>query len=157
MKICNTCKVSKPLSEYHKDRKAADGYSYRCKSCAKEASKKWKLENPERYKESMKACWEKNRAAYYNTHNDRQLMVKYKLTREEYNKMLAETNGSCPICSREFGIEPYTKPVVDHCHRGGHTRGIICRQCNIGLGAFRDDTESMKKAIQYLENDIDRT
>jgi hypothetical protein len=41
--------------------------------------------------------------------------------------------------------------AVDHCHAGGHIRGLLCRQCNVGLGNFQDNIQYLKNAIKYLE------
>ena len=51
--------------------------------------------------------------------------------------------GICQICRRKG-------KVVDHCHRSGLYRGFLCRQCNAGLGFFRDDITLLRKAIVYL-------
>jgi hypothetical protein len=40
---------------------------------------------------------------------------------------------------------------VDHCHTGGHVRGIICNECNRGLGYFRDSPNALRNAASYLE------
>jgi hypothetical protein len=156
MKTCYACDLEKPLVNYHVDKKSKDGRSNRCKVCAKESTSKWRAENPERARAKVKECFDKNRKKYYSTHNDRQLFVKYGLTRVEYERLLEETLGVCVVCSRPFGTSPYTKPVVDHCHTTGKTRGIICRQCNIGLGAFKDNTNALNNAVKYLNGeDID--
>lgn len=126
--------------------------SYRCKDCAKKASRDWRELNPEKSREKIKELFSKNKEKYYNSHKDKQLKKKYNLSREQYERLLLETGGQCPICSRVFGISAYTKPVVDHCHETGKTRGLICRQCNIGLGAFRDNVRTMINATKYLED-----
>lgn len=142
-KFCSACKISEDEEPFHKG-------AFRCKSCAKKASKAWREANPERAKAKVKELFDKNREKYYNSHNDYQLLKKYGLTREQYESLLVATEGVCPICTRPFGTAAYTKPVVDHCHLSGRTRGIICRQCNIGLVAFRDNKASLAQAINYL-------
>jgi hypothetical protein len=142
-KTCSLCKISDSEEPFHKG-------AYRCKSCAKKVSKLWRESNPEKSRAKVKELFDKNREKYYNSHNDHQLFKKYGLTRDQYKHLLASTEGVCPICVRPFGTTAYTKPVVDHCHTSGKTRGIICRQCNIGLGAFRDNKISLAQAINYL-------
>lgn len=151
-RCCNTCKKTKSLDNFHKDSKATSGVSYRCKDCAKKASKDWRGLNPEKSREKIKELFLLNKDKYYNSHKDRQLEKKYSITRESYEQMLHDTGGQCRICSRVFGTRAYTKPVIDHCHETGKTRGLICRQCNIGLGAFRDNTDALTNAIKYLED-----
>ena len=62
--------------------------------------------------------------------------------------MLAAQGGRCAICQT---IQPERgRWYVDHCHATGRIRGILCRVCNTGLGAFRDDPSVMQNAITYL-------
>lgn len=56
-------------------------------------------------------------------------------------------NNQCKIC----GIIPENRLFVDHCHISGKIRGLLCRDCNIGLGYFRDSEENLAKAIVYLK------
>lgn len=73
--------------------------------------------------------------------------------------MLIEQDSRCKICSVEFGTDRRTKPHVDHDHSccpanescGACIRGILCGDCNKGLGFFRDDPATLEQAIQYLK------
>lgn len=60
--------------------------------------------------------------------------------------MMHEQGGVCAICKGSLD-----KPCVDHSHETGAIRGILCIPCNTGLGAFKDNTESLANAIEYLE------
>ena len=84
------------------------------------------------------------------------LLQVYGLTIEDYDKLLTEQNGVCKICSKPE--TRYIKGVLvrlsgDHCHTTGKVRGLLCGNCNTALGAFDDNIEIMKIAIQYLEKD----
>lgn len=46
-------------------------------------------------------------------------------------------------------------PVVDHCHTDGHIRGILCNECNRGLGYFHDSREALHRATLYVQNTIE--
>lgn len=66
----------------------------------------------------------------------------------------------CLICGVKFHspfdknpTEETTKPVVDHDHRDGHVRGILCSACNVALGLLNDDTEIIRAAYNYLKRD----
>lgn len=91
----------------------------------------------ERYK---KKRWEK-------------LLKQYGIDRQAYEKLEQEQGFLCAICR-----EPETKRykdvlcrlVVDHDHRDGKIRGLLCRSCNIALGNFRDDPKRLQNAISYL-------
>lgn len=51
----------------------------------------------------------------------------------------------CPICQREG------RAAADHDHATGEQRETICRTCNVGLGMFKDDPRSMRRAARYVE------
>jgi hypothetical protein len=81
---------------------------------------------------------------------------RYGMTYQQYNEKLAEQDGVCAICRQpETAESPRTrerrKLAVDHCHAGGHVRGLLCTNCNLGLGGFRDNLDTIRAAIAYLE------
>lgn len=71
----------------------------------------------------------------------------YGLSAEEYYALLEKQKGLCALC----GVKPTGKLVVDHCHKTGRIRGILCRKCNLGLGLLGDTAEFLAKAVAYLE------
>lgn len=75
------------------------------------------------------------------------------ITIEEWEEMLASQNGLCAICGTEpVGLNRRTDSLhVDHCHSTGKNRALLCHFCNLGLGAFRDNTEVLQSAIEYLD------
>lgn len=138
MKTCTVCGQSKPLDSFYNSKQTKDGKGYRCKSCDADARKKWNENNPERAKKSERS---------------RHLKHRYNITLEEYNTMLEEQGGKCKICN-----SPETKTshgtgtfAVDHCHETGKVRGLLCNNCNRGLGLFRDDVVILKSALNYLD------
>jgi hypothetical protein len=77
----------------------------------------------------------------------------YGLTLEQYNSMLNKNNGKCPICGVEFEKGRNGKqPCVDHCHKTGKVRGIICSKCNAGIGNLNDNIQRIRKAADWLES-----
>lgn len=94
------------------------------------------------------------------TQREWQLFHKYGLTPAEVEQMIANQGGACAICRRQFALIEYkagsrnTKTVyhIDHDHETGQVRGILCFQCNSGLGKFKDSKESLLRAIEYLES-----
>lgn len=61
--------------------------------------------------------------------------------------MLHDQDNLCKCCGDELIL-----PHVDHCHISGKVRGLLCNNCNTGLGLFRDDKNRLLLAITYLEN-----
>lgn len=72
---------------------------------------------------------------------------------QEYNKMLLAQNYSCKIClTHQSDLKKQLS--VDHCHKTGKIRGLLCNLCNTGLGKFKDDVDIMINAINYLMTDL---
>lgn len=84
------------------------------------------------------------------------LKKKYGLTVEQFDQMLVEQGGVCAVCRKtENAKHAVTGGVrnlaVDHCHDSGQVRGLLCTNCNRGMGNFSDDVETLSAAIEYLE------
>jgi len=68
-------------------------------------------------------------------------------------------NYKCPICQRDEqqissgGGNKSTRWVLDHNHNTNKFRGWLCHNCNMGIGAFKDDKNILQRAIEYLQND----
>jgi len=67
--------------------------------------------------------------------------------------MLAQQDGKCAICGTK-STGKRKSFHVDHCHKTGVVRGLLCGNCNSGIGNLRDDVELLKKSIQYLERNL---
>ena len=74
---------------------------------------------------------------------------KYGITPEEFNQMLELQKGKCKVCEGDSGGKTFH---VDHCHRTGEIRGLLCTYCDTGIGSLKDSVDILKKAILYLEN-----
>jgi len=85
--------------------------------------------------------------------NRRAGLRRYGLTPEAYDAMLAEQAGVCAICRRPERATALGKIIplaVDHDHRTGAVRGLLCRDCNRAIGLFVDDPEILAAAMAYL-------
>lgn len=91
-----------------------------------------------------------NKKEYVAYTRETHIMRKYKLSIERYNQMLVEQDNKCFICEYEFGKKK-GDTYVDHCHETKQVRGLLCQQCNSGLGYFKDNTDALQKAIEYLK------
>ena len=85
---------------------------------------------------------------------DQNLRRNYGISLADYDAMLESQDGCCAICDEQENVvhsngKKY-KLAIDHDHTTKKVRGLLCRQCNSGLGAFRDSTELLKKALEYL-------
>lgn len=108
-----------------------------CKACSYKATRAWKAENPK--------AWERSARRSH-------LKTKYGITPEEFDRLLKTQGGKCAICGdANLRDERGFRPHVDHSHRTGQVRGILCGRCNKGIGALRDDPEIVRRALFYLE------
>jgi hypothetical protein len=86
-----------------------------------------------------------------------QLQKKYGITIEDYVEMYDQQGGRCAICgvprkSRlDDNVERHEVLHVDHCHRTGKVRGLLCESCNHGLGRMKDDPSILRAAADYIE------
>ena len=89
----------------------------------------------------------------------RHKMKKFNISLKQYQKMDKEQNGRCLICGREFNDiyrslkhnHIYYTPRIDHDHKTGKVRGILCHHCNIALGSFNENPLILVRAIKYLK------
>lgn len=111
-----------------------NGDSY-CSECKRIRTKESRTKNP------------KLTAAYSRRSKMRRW---YGLEESEYNQLFNSQNGKCAICYKE--LERISRSThIDHCHKTGDVRGILCHHCNTAIGLFGDDTEKLMAAIKYLE------
>jgi len=85
----------------------------------------------------------------YNGQNREQVNLQRRLRKrglsvEEYEALMAAQEGRCAICRKDRPLD------IDHCHRAGHVRGLLCGPCNRALGFFEDDAEIIRAALSYL-------
>ena len=137
-RVCRTCGMEKSLlADFYKCRKdhtLKSSYSYECKECTIHRVKK-------------------------NYHNDpsisqnNHLKRSYGITLDDYNKILTEQKNRCAICGTDKvgGKHNNEAFMVDHCHDTGKVRGLLCNQCNRGIGNFNDDVDRLRNAAVYLE------
>jgi hypothetical protein len=110
--------------------------------------KKSNNENHFRFNSPCKFCSNINRNINYQKQYHRKL--KYNLTQNDYEKMLINQNYSCAICG--IHREDLNKDLaVDHCHLTGKIRGLLCANCNSGIGFFKENLFKLKSAIKYIK------
>lgn len=86
-------------------------------------------------------------AEWYIKKFDSRLRRKYGISQEQYAEFLCAQDNKCGICMSEFG-DSYR--YVDHDHTTGKVRGLLCMNCNTGLGHFKDNVVLLQSAERYL-------
>jgi hypothetical protein len=93
--------------------------------------------------------WNRSRSGASRKYSDNDRKYKryrkYKLTQDGYDRMVADQQGRCAICHSEPPVL-----AVDHDHETGAVRGLLCRNCNLGIGLLRDDIDLLRSATRYL-------
>jgi hypothetical protein len=159
MKVCARCSLSKEFSFFGKDKQTKSGLDCYCKVCKRIKGSEWKQKNKAQHLDFQKRYREANRQKLrnYNKQYDRlnkdkvrsqDLKSKYGITLDQYKILFVQQNGSCKICAALPKIKAL---AVDHCHKTGKVRGLLCGLCNRGLGMFKDNTILLYKAADYLE------
>lgn len=147
------------LDPVHVEKNRQASYKWRAANREKgnALAKAWRDRNPDRVKE-LNRQWhaanvghraEYNRDYYRRAKRSMHLNKKFGLTEDQYDTMLIAQNNHCATC-----LEPdrsNKRLAVDHCHKTGKIRGLLCANCNRGIGLFEDDPELMQKAIDYLK------
>jgi hypothetical protein len=116
----------------------------------KQDSKDWNNNNKDKHRESNSKWFQENRELTYSRYKVNRLKHIYGLTINEYNQMFVDQNGTCAICKKN---QINGKNLsVDHDHQTSKVRGLLCNNCNSGLGFFKDNIENLTEAINYLNN-----
>lgn len=140
LKQCSKCKIDKPLGDFYKDSHNNDKLTGQCKNCRKEHRKQFYYNSPI-YRKNVRTS---------------SLRKKFNITHEEFLEISESQNNLCAICgqppkkskNRIFGDFAFLD--VDHDHKTGKIRKLLCNSCNKGLGCFRDNVEVLTKAREYL-------
>jgi hypothetical protein len=80
----------------------------------------------------------------------------YGITLKEYENLYIKQNGMCAICHHPEPVKSRLFLAVDHDHKTGKVRGLLCSKCNMALGSFDDSIHSLLSAIRYLKNTSQR-
>lgn len=136
MKTCRVCNYTQDNSRFPQNLSYKDGLATICKSCSAQQAKLRRESNPSHYK-----------------------ALKFKAPIETIQYLLSRQ--VCDICGEpEKQKDHRTKQVrrlaIDHDHMTGKVRGILCSDCNTGLGKYRDNIQLLGKAIEYLKQHQDK-
>lgn len=134
---CPHCKETKSLQqEFSQNIQSHTGFASHCKICCKIIAKERPPEEKHRY--------------YMNDREkirDRKLRHSFGISLKEYQELLKQQGGVCAVCG---GTDKEKNLAVDHDHKTGRIRGLLCGRCNPALGFCQDSPEILKKLIDYL-------
>ena len=123
-----------------------------CRTCAMARQKvrcaEWYKRNRERVLANQKEYRQMSRAHRGAISRKRTLQRHFGISPEQYAERLKAQGGHCAICGKD---DPAGRNLaVDHCHTSGFVRGLLCLECNTGLGKFRESEQLLMRAINYL-------
>ena len=130
-------------------RRAAKKYRDSNKDKVRKRHDKWMNENSDEVKKDQREYYHLNKERI----RDNYLRRTFGISLKEYNDLLALQNNVCELC----GGSPVVKDkgfAVDHCHKTGKIRALLCRGCNVGIGNLKDDPELLEKAAAYIRKYI---
>lgn len=111
-------------------------------------------QNGETLKEYEARYKREHRRVYQTSYHDSGLLLKYGITRDRYLEMFAEQGGVCAICKQPETAKDKNGEIkamaVDHCHKTGKVRSLLCYECNTGIGKLKEDPNILQAAIAYL-------
>lgn len=131
-RMCRECDTRQPMTEFH----WANRHRHRrriCKTCVDLRARARRAADPARHREVSR--WSA-------------IKRKYGLSQDQFEDLLDSQDARCAICRRAFLP---SAPHVDHSHKSGRVRGLLCFDCNTGLGKFHDDINLLRAATRYLE------
>ena len=131
MKLCGKCKKYKSTELFHKNKRNKDTLCTYCKECRLSYEKRQYKKVPNKFR----------------AHTLKRL---YGITLQQYENMLENQKGNCAICEKD-SKSLSRKLHVDHCHTTGKIRGLLCSNCNTGLGNLKENKNLLLKAIKYIE------
>jgi len=137
-KTCCICKNEKPLSSFEPRRDRPGQLRSQCRPCKSAAANASKKRTGYKWKRPPE-----QRRLY-------RLKTIFGLTEQAHTELYNEQFGRCAICGTHEKDTAGKRLRVDHCHKTGHIRGLLCLHCNSGIGMFRDSGDTLKKAIKYL-------
>lgn len=154
--LCTGCDKIKLFKDFSKNINRKNGINGECKSCQKE----YRLQHIDQakqyninYRKNNLLKLKEKRLSYRMKNTDKikksvwanKLRNRYGLTPEVFFRMIENQMSKCAICNNE------RKLVIDHCHKTGKVRGMLCHKCNWAIGLLSDEIKILENAINYLK------
>lgn len=179
VKLCGRCKETLPIECFYISPKN-ERIDWACRECTsvyrrdyyeqhqdeikirrgpmnREYARRRRQTDPEYRQRSIaavRAFWNKLSPAERAALNKRKKLLKrYGLSVEQWDALNAAQNGACAICER---VPAQARNFhVDHCHKTGRVRGLLCAQCNVALGWFEHVAGRLDRVHEYLAKAAD--
>jgi hypothetical protein len=129
-KKCHKCGRTRLVKFFGKCNSKVDGLQTACKDCKNK-------------------YYRENYNGEYRSKKHRK--KRYGVDHEQYLQMIESQKNSCAICGSKNPGRNMNNWNIDHCHETGKVRGLLCHNCNAGLGHFKDSIDNLKNAIKYLK------
>lgn len=139
-KTCTKCQEEKPLTEFSsRGGKLSHLYKSWCKTCMLEARQAWAVKNKQHLNSWRRNNWEVSNRRF----------KRHGTTREAYDELYEFQQGACALCGEVD--EKLVWLCIDHDHSTGKVRGLLCPNCNRGVGLLKDDPNLLRRAADYIE------
>lgn len=133
VKDCSGCGKEKPVECFSKCKAKSDGLYPQCKECYAAYYREYRKNN------------ERNSDPWRDYH----LRRSYGITLQAYNNLLTIQASGCAVCGLKM-TDDTRRLCVDHCHKTGAVRALLCNGCNVALGSVNDDVGILLNLIDYL-------
>lgn len=180
-KRCSRCDLPKEIGEFRKRPENKDGYGNMCSDCRNTRRRTQYQQEKEKIRAQQAAWYRRNKtkvaidnqiyredpthkarmrqqqAEWRRTHKEhirlqerRRRLERYGLTPDGFDQLLAAQNGMCAICNTtRLGSRNL---CIDHNHKTGKIRGLLCVACNMAIGYMKDNPARLKAAADYLSS-----
>lgn len=142
---CSKCERLLPLTEFAVKRSSHTKLAARCNRCRSKPAVTWNLRYPERVKAAQRRFIESGKARLGR------LRRQYGLDAADFESWARRQGDVCAICREPGSSTRGARLHVDHDHSTGLVRGLLCTNCNRGLGYFKDSVARLIDAAEYLE------
>jgi len=143
-RMCKKCSEVKQLSSFPAASDCKDGRKWTCRSCSNIRRRELRLADPDLHNSKRRDYIDRNKDKIREQYLNKQ----FGISLEDFSNLEKYQEGLCAICGKE---EHERHLSVDHCHETLEIRGLLCKNCNLGLGHFKDDFKLLVKAACYLQ------
>jgi hypothetical protein len=114
----------------------------------------WYQENKKKHKENTRLWAEANPDKMKAIRRKTRLKKEYNLTPEQYNLLFDKQQGCCFICGRHQQL--FKRHLdVDHCHKTGRVRSLLCVACNTDVGIYENRKEELENYLRTVDKELD--